>query len=132
MPRDKNWMWAEAIALVERAEGLHRQFFHVTYAPARRPSWQPPLDMFETERDVSIVIALPGVPANQLEVHTDGGVLVVAGNRPLPPDARSADIHRLEIPYGRFERRIELPPGRFEFEHQELAHGCLLLQLRKI
>lgn len=132
MPRDtKNWMWAEAIALVERAEGLHRQFFHVAYSPARRPSWQPPLDMFETDRDVSIVIALPGVPANQLEVSTDGGVLIVAGNRPLPADARCADIHRLEIPYGRFERRIELPPGRFEFERQEMTHGCLLLRLRK-
>ena len=41
-------------------------------------------------------------------------------------------IHRLELPYGRFERRIELPPGRFDVVRRELVDGCLTLGLRKL
>jgi HSP20 family protein len=132
MRRDpKTWMWAEAIALLERAEGLHRQFFHLALSPARRPTWQPPIDMFETEHGLSIVAALPGVPPTEIEISADGGDIVIAGNRPLPGAMRGAEIQRLELPHGRFERRIELPPGHFEFDRQELVNGCLTLYLRK-
>jgi HSP20 family molecular chaperone IbpA len=125
-------MWAEAIALVERAERLHRHFFQLIESEAEGPAWQPPVDIFETQKSLSVLIALPGVvPAHiQIAIHT--GMLTVAGERRMPAEFRAADIHRLEIPYGRFERRIELPPGRFELDRQELTDGCLLLNLRKL
>ena len=41
-------------------------------------------------------------------------------------------IHRLEIPFGRFERRIELPPGRFDVVQRDLIDGCLILGLKKL
>jgi hypothetical protein len=43
--------------------------------------------------------------------------------------ARQARIVRLEIPYGRIERRIELPPGRYELLGQECLDGCLRIRL---
>jgi HSP20 family molecular chaperone IbpA len=60
------------------------------------------------------------------------GVLVVVGERPLPPEMAKARIHRMEIPHGRFERRIELPPARFELSGRHLANGCLMVQLHKL
>ncbi len=133
MARDtRTWMWAEAVALIERAERMHRQFFGLLQSPAQCPVWQPPVDVFETPHYLSILIALPGVAPAQVKVSIDAGILTVAGERPMPVESRGATIHRLEIPHGRFERRIELPPGRFEFERQELANGCLLLNLRKL
>lgn len=126
------WMWAEACELLERAERMHRQFFQLGVSPARRVMWEPPVDVFETEREIWIQVALPGVSPAQLSVAVDGGTLIVAGDRPIPVESRRATLHRLEIPHGRFERRIELPPGRFEFEQQELVDGCLLLKLRKL
>jgi hypothetical protein len=42
-----------------------------------------------------------------------------------------AALKRLEIPYGRFERRIELPPGHYEIEQRDLEYGCLRLILRR-
>lgn len=129
----KIWMWAEACELLERAERLHRQFFQLGISPERRIMWEPPMDIFETERELWIQVALPGVSPAQVSVVVDGGTLIVAGDRPIPVETtRRAVIHRLEIPHGRFERRIELPPGRFEFEQQELIDGCLLLRLRKL
>lgn len=133
MSRDpSSWMWAEAVELIQQAERLHRQFFQFGVSSARAPAWQPPLDIFETDQGLRILIALPGVPPGQIQVAIDGDTLIISGNRPLPPSARTAMIHRLEIPHGRFERRIELPSGRFEFDEQELAHGCLTLSLRKL
>ena len=45
---------------------------------------------------------------------------------------RRAVIHRMEIPLGRFERRIALPPGRYALAGQELNDGCLLIVLSKL
>jgi HSP20 family protein len=125
----KIWMWAEACELIDRAERIHRQFFQVSAAPR---AWEPPVDIYETETELAILVALPGVAPDQLEVAVEAGALIVAGARPLPAALRQARLHRLEIPHGRFERRIELPPGRFALAHQELTNGCLLLGLHKI
>ena len=57
--------------------------------------------------------------------------LIISGQRRLPVSSES-QIHRLEIPYGCFERKIELPIGHFEIGMRELIHGCLLVLLRKI
>ena len=133
-PRDpKVWMWAEACDVLERAERLHRQFFELQSSDGGRPAWQPPVDLFETPRELQILVALPGVEPDQVHVVIDGGALIVVGERQVPLRARGAAVHRIEIPYGRFERRIELPVGRtYELDRRELAHGCLLLTLRKL
>ncbi|MBL8541891.1 MAG: Hsp20/alpha crystallin family protein, partial [Betaproteobacteria bacterium] len=60
------WMWAEACELVERADRLHRQFFQLGETRAHRPVWEPPADVVETARGVRVVVALPGVPADQV------------------------------------------------------------------
>jgi len=130
MSRDpKIWMWAEACELLDRAERMQREFFKL--GRATMASWEPPTDMYETDTELVILVALPGVTVDDLEVVVDAGTLVVAGVRALPPGVRRARIHRLEIPHGRFERRIELPPGRFVFERRELVNGCLLIGLSK-
>src|SRR5262245_27925816 len=103
----RDWMWAEACEMLGRAERLHRQFFQPV--PARQAVWEPPVDLFETERALWVVVALPGVSSDHVEMLIQGGRLIVAGVRTLPAQARGAAIRRLEIPSGRFERHIELP-----------------------
>ena len=125
-------MWAEACELLEEAERLHRQFFVPARNRSKDPTWEPPVDVLETEHELSILVALPGVAHDQVKVVIDGGTLIVIGLRPMPGQSRSTMIRRLEIPYGRFERHIELPAGRFEIGRRELTDGCLLLTLRKL
>ena len=126
-----NWMWAEACAMIERAEQMHRQFFQPGSAAAPAASWEPPIDVFESEHDLLIVVALPGVDTQDIEISSEGAVLRVAGVRRLPAAVRGADIVRLEIPQGRFERRIRLPAARWELSRSSLVNGCLLLNLTK-
>jgi HSP20 family molecular chaperone IbpA len=80
----RRWMWAEACSMIERAEQLHRQFFQPGFAAAPGACWEPPVDIFETDRELWIVVALPGVAAGQVEIVIAGGVLVVTGERSLP------------------------------------------------
>ena len=61
----------------------------------------------------------------------DNAVLVIAGQRAVPPELRTAVIHRLELPQGRFERRVPLPPGRYSDVRRSEAHGCLVISLSK-
>jgi HSP20 family protein len=127
----KDWMWAEACAMLERVEQMHRQFFRPGLPGIQAVAWQPPIDVFETADGLRIVVALPGVDIQDIDITTEPDVLVISGVRHLPAVARGAAIQRLEIPYGRFERQVRLPAGRFELGHPELAHGCLFITLAK-
>ena len=122
-------MWEQACEAMDRAERLRRQFFHRSRAT---PAWEAPCDIFESNDALTIMIALPGVEPDQITVTLSAGVLIVSGEHPLPREAQDARIHRLEIPHGRFQRRIELPPARFEISGRHLANGCLMLQLHKV
>lgn len=123
--------WAAAFEMLNEAERLQRQCFR----PANRQqlTWEPPVDILETPDSLLITVALPGVAPERAEVHLSGGRLIVSGTRPLPRSAKHrAQIHRLEIPYGHFERSIPLPPGQYELVSHGLLHGCLHMNLHKI
>jgi len=127
----ETWMWAEACGILDRADRLHRQFFRPAVMSVGRPAWEPPVDVYETPYEFKIMIALPGVAPEHLNIVLEGDQLIIGGRRHLP-DSTQAHIRRLEIPYGRFERRIELPNGHFEIGNREFVNGCLLISLRKI
>jgi HSP20 family molecular chaperone IbpA len=128
----RNLMWAEACALLERAEQLRRQFFEPSTEPSCNARWEPPIDVLETELQLWIIAALPGVPPEAVQVTIEGETLIVAGTRPLPSRGRNANILRLEIPYGSFERRIALKSSRLRLAERELLNGCLVLTFAKL
>jgi len=123
-------MWGEAVDLLEQAERLQRQFFRLAggTAPA---SWEPPVDVFADGDEILIEVALPGVPTERIELVLLPGELVIRGERRLPRRLASAAIQRLEIPHGRFERRLALPAGLWQLAAQELSNGCLQLLLTR-
>ena len=127
-PRD--WMWSEALQMLARAERLHRQVFTPPQHSARGVNWEPPIDVLETDRELLILVALPGVDPDNVETVIHDGVLVISGHRTLPPELRNARIHRLELPKGRFERRIALPLGRYAIS-RFVMDGCVALRLAK-
>ncbi|GLK73980.1 Hsp20/alpha crystallin family protein [Ancylobacter dichloromethanicus] len=131
------WMWSDAVDMLNRAERMHRQMFQPAQraeAPARHraPCWEPPVDMLETERELLVLAALPGVDPDRMTVSIQNGVLTIAGERVLPPELRRATIHRMELPQGRFERQLALPPGRYDVAHPRVVNGCLAIVLRKV
>ncbi|HTT05277.1 MAG TPA: Hsp20/alpha crystallin family protein [Steroidobacteraceae bacterium] len=123
-------MWARAVALLDEAERRHRRFFELlSSAPRRAPVWEPPVDMFLLDRELRVVVAMPGVRPEDVSVElVSGGLRVRAQSRWVVPPGK-ARILRLEIPYGQMERRIELPAGRYELAAQEFYAGCMQIRL---
>jgi HSP20 family molecular chaperone IbpA len=123
-------MWSEAVEMLARAERMHRELFRPA-AGRPIPTWEPPVDVLETENEVLVLVALPGVDLDQVETVIEGAYLVVAGSRTLPAELATAVIHRLELPQGRFERRIRLPGGRYGAVRRAAVQGCVLITLQK-
>jgi len=124
-PKDPmNWMLSEALNSLTRGERLRQQFGR------QEACWEPPIDVLETDRELLILIALPGVAPDNVETVIHDGVLIISGQRTLPPELHNARIHRLELPQGRFERRIALPSGRYAIS-RFVMDGCVALRLAK-
>ena len=124
-----DWMWSQASDLLDQAERMHRQLFRLT-APGRgRAIWEPPVDVFGDECELIVVIALPGVPPDRVEIASEHGNLLVRADCPIPLTSSSRSVWRLEIPYGRFERRIALPAVRFDTARSEFRDGYLIVRL---
>jgi len=126
-----DWMWAQACDLIAQADHMHRQFFRPAAAARPQALWEPPVDVFEDEAEVVVIVALPGVPPERIAVTTEAGDLVVRAERRFPFAAARRAVRRLEIPYGHFERRIRLSGGRLEHGKWEVQNGCLIVRLRK-
>jgi HSP20 family protein len=127
-----DWMWSEAFALLAQAERMHREVFRPVGSAARTPAWEPPVDILETADELLVVVALPGVDPEQTDAVIVDGDLVIAGTRLLPRELQTAVIHRLELPQGRFERRVRLPAGSYRQPLRTAANGCLLVRLEKV
>ena len=124
-------MWAQACELLEQAERLDRRFFQVHRLVASRPTWEPPVDIIETSDAITITVILPGVPPDAIDVTVTEDRLVISGRRSLNIASNTAVIHRLEIPYGRFERSIKLPPWHLHPGEPIYANGCLTIPFFK-
>lgn len=125
-------MWSEALTLLEQADRLHRQFCRP--AAADGPAWEPPVDVVETADAIQVHVALPGVAPNSVVVELEPGSITVSARRGFPLESSAdqpARIHALEIPYGRFRRRIGLPTQALTLAARTIQDGCLTLTFSK-
>jgi HSP20 family protein len=128
MPRTNgSGMLSEMLAMLARTDRLHREGFGSVLG-----AWEPPVDVLETETELLVVIALPGVAREDVEVFVAHGELTVRGARRWPCLQRPARVYRIELPHGRFERILPMPPGAYKLTKQEHKDGCLILTMRKI
>jgi HSP20 family protein len=124
----RSWAWGEAVSLLQQAERLQREFFR----PAETgQTWEPPVDVFESAEALFVSVALPGVSPDAIVVGFEADCITVSAVRAFPISARGSRLHRVEIPYGRFFRRIELPCHRLEPAGRSFIDGCLTLAFRK-
>ena len=138
----KEWdiiVWQRANDLLQQAERIHRNFLQVAAgaqyrsSPGRTPSWEPPVNVVETETSTWVIAALPGVSRERMEVSLDGRELVITGNRPLPKCCADGEMKIWEMPLGRFERRLRLVSSDRPVTVGEvsLQDGLLIIELRK-
>jgi HSP20 family protein len=123
-------MLGEALSMLDRAQRLQRQFFTHDVV-----SWEPPVDIVEADSALLVHVALPGVSADAITIALDPAGITISALRAFPCRSEGGQIHRLEIPYGRFERHIGLPLGDpytpIELAGKRLENGVLTLTFRR-
>ena len=69
--------------------------------------WNPPTDVFETDQEIRVTMAVPGIRVEDLSVQFDRGLLTIRGVRREPCGERRR-YHTMEIPVGPFGRRVRI------------------------
>ena len=71
-------------------------------------------------------MALPGVEPKEVQIHVQGNVLTVTGERKLTRETKEVQYQYEEFIYGKFEREFELPDGvNTEKMYAEFVNGML-------
>ncbi len=73
-----------------------------------RASLRPAVDVEEDQQRYVIRADLPGAEEKDIDVHIEDGVLVLAAQRALPKDEKSARLGYAERPQGSFYRQFTL------------------------
>lgn len=118
--------------MLAQAQRLQRQFFGIGRVVESQPRWEPPVDIVASAEDIQVSVALPGVAPERVQVRIAEGALRIEAVRAAPMNKETTRIHRLEIPYGRFERQIALPVGHYRVLEQAFVNGCLTLRLVRV
>ena len=94
--------------------------------------WQPVLDALEEPDRYQVLVELPGVTLQDLELKVDGQSLVLTGDKRVPPEVPMEGFLRTEGTYGPFRRIIRLP-GPFDEDAIEarLTDGLLRVTVPK-
>jgi HSP20 family protein len=73
-------------------------------------AWAPPITIYESNTEVVVALDTPGTTRDRIDVHLEGGMLVVAGQRtPTPADGQT--LRHTEARFGTFRRVVPLAPG---------------------
>lgn len=127
--RHFGWMWMQACEVLDHAERLQRKFLHYAGPGVDAAVWEPPVDIHESGDGLSLLFALPGVVPEQIEVTLEPAALTVSARRPMTLTKRyDCVIRRLEIPHGRFVRRIPLA-ARMRVAETRYVNGLLEVRL---
>lgn len=70
--------------------------------------WMPPVDIRETAEAVTLVLDLPGLKKEDVNLTLENNVLTVSGERKFEAKEKNDNYHRLERAFGTFSRSFTL------------------------
>jgi HSP20 family protein len=127
--RQFGWMWTQACELLDRADRMQREFVRYVGPGADAAVWEPPVDIQETSAGLQFVFALPGVNPEHIDIRLEPNALTVSAIRPARLGSSDSVVRRMEIPHGRFVRRIALAGARLRLGDTRYVNGCLEVRL---
>ena len=94
--------------------------------------WVPAVDIKE-ENDAFVIVAdIPGVDPNDIEVHMEGGMLTIKGEKETEKKDEREGYKRVERTFGSFYRRFSLPDSADpEKISAKSNHGVLEVRIGK-
>jgi HSP20 family protein len=119
--------WQELQRLQQEVNELFSDFFN-RFSSTKEISFTPQINMYETEEEVVLNVALPGTLQEDIDISLEDGVLYI---RPDPNETITGPRHIEELCYGYFERQVQLPAKCFS-EKIEANYSEGILNIRII
>lgn len=113
------------------------RFFEQPFAsfsgePVERLTFAPPVDVEETDKEVTVRAEIPGVDPSRIEVKVVGDTLTLSGSKEETREEKSRNVHRSERRFGSFVRRITLPDTvDADKATADFSSGVLTIRLAK-
>lgn len=92
----------------------------------------PAVDMYQTDDEVVVRVALPGFTADEVQINVTGDVLTLRGERKHQEENKDKAWHIREHRWNAFERSIALPTQvTADRANADFEHGILTITLPK-
>lgn len=124
----------DLVSLREAMDQLFEESFVRPEASALVPRGVGALsvDMYETDEDVVVKTAIPGIDSEDLDISITGDTLTIKGETKSEEEVEEEDYICRERHYGAFSRSLSIPvPVVPEDAEAEMKDGVLTLTLPK-
>jgi len=95
--------------------------------------WHPPVDVFETEDKLVIMVEIAGIDIGDITLTQSEDIITIQGVRKENFVGQAPIFHHMEINYGPFERNIKIPPhfvgGKISAKYK---NGFLTIEIEKV
>jgi HSP20 family protein len=93
--------------LQQEIQELFSDLWQVPRFSGLRAGFRPHVDCFRTDDALTVVVELPGVDPDKVDLFVAEGTLYLSGNRARPRGAGQV-YQQMEIDYGPFRRQVSL------------------------
>jgi len=104
--------WEPAREMMTLREAMDRLFDDAFTRPLSLSgnTWSiPAVDMYQTDNEVVVKAALPGIKADEVQINVTGEVLTLKGETKQENETKEKAYHIREQRWGAFERSLVLP-----------------------
>ena len=133
--------WEPAREMMSLRDAMDRLFDDAFTRPLslRGDGWSAPaIDMYQTDEEIVVKAALPGIKAEEVQINVTGDVLTLKGEvrqeeeKTSSPQGKEKAWHIREQRYGSFERSVALPTAVVSDKAKaEFENGILTITLPK-
>jgi len=126
--------WEPAREMMTLREAMDRLFDDAfTHPLSLRDAWSvPAIDMYQTDDEIVVKAALPGIQADEVQINITGEVLTLKGETKYEEEKKEKAWHLREQRYGSFERSVVLPTDVVADKAKaEFENGILTITLPK-
>ncbi|HEY5638500.1 MAG TPA: Hsp20/alpha crystallin family protein [Dehalococcoidia bacterium] len=124
--------FSEFHGLRRAMDRLFDDFTPATEWQREGPELTFPVDVSESDTDVTVRATLPGVKPEDVELTVSDGILTIRGETRHEETTEKENYHRREIRYGAFSRSVPLPAHVNDAEAEaEFTDGILQVRLPK-
>ena len=126
--------WEPAREMMTLREAMDHLFDDAFTRPlSLRDAWTvPAIDMYQTDDEIVVKAALPGIKAEEVQINITGEVLTLKGEMKQEEDIKEKAWHIHEQRYGSFERSVALPTDVVADKAKaEFENGILTITLPK-